>query len=262
MDVSHTVFCSKSRIRVVHSTEVSDVRRRADTSFYYDIPSNIITVGSGNVIAVRSENLGKNSRWYSGAGIFRHVWLYTLPSTHINIWGASVRTFAIKTAGDSVTASVEVNVTVSNKGVAPSKAAVSVHLLDKTGAARGTSAQSGSVAVPVNSTNTTVTITIPMKLSKREMWSTETPELFSANITLNPGADEDVLAVSFGVRTLSFTTDGFFLNGKSTKLRGGAMHNDNGPLGSATIDRAEERRIQILKGNGCEFATRCLNCLQ
>ena len=88
---------------------------------------------------------------------------------------------------------------------------------------------------------------VPMQLKRSELWSVDTPTLFGANITLNSGADEDTVTESFGVRTLSFTTKGFLLNGVATKLRGGAMHHDNGPLGSAAIDRAEERRIQILR---------------
>ena len=181
--------------------------------------------------------------------------MYKLPTTHIAVWGASVRPHGITMAGGSVTATVEVNVTVVNAAGAPSKAAVHVQLVDKHGAARGASAQSGSATtIPANSSNVTVTVSVPMQLKRSELWSVDTPTLFSANITLNSGADEDTVTESFGVRTLSFTTNGFLLNSVPTKLRGGAMHHDNGPLGSAAIDRAEERRIQILRGNGCAHA--------
>lgn len=229
------------------------------TSFYYIMPSDVLIVGSSNVVAVRTENVGKNSRWYSGSGIFRHVHLYTLPRTFIGVWGTSVRPFDVKTTGGSaVSASIEVNVTATNTRTAPTTATVSVQLLDENGVARGPSAQSNTVAVPANSSNTTITIIAPMTLAKGEMWSTETPTLFSANVTLKSGDDEDTVTEKFGVRTLSFTTAGFFLNNVSTKLRGGAIHHDNGPLGSAAIDRAEERRIEILQRNGYNAYVPCL----
>ena len=90
-----------------------------------------------------------------------------------------------------------------------------------------------------------------------KIWDIDSTHMYSVKVELSPekgappGATQDVEVVPFGIRTISFTADGGFeLNGKQVLLQGGCVHHDNGPLGSATIGRAEERRVENLKNIG------------
>ena len=98
--------------------------------------------------------------------------------------------------------------------------------------------------------NHEIPLTITVK--KPRLWSTDTPELYIANISLWKNKEKkDELSIPFGIRTIHFSTGkGFELNGVPMKLKGGCVHHDNGLLGSAAFDRAEERKIQLLKQNG------------
>jgi beta-galactosidase len=84
------------------------------------------------------------------------------------------------------------------------------------------------------------------------LWSVENPYLYKARLTLQQdGKIVDEYSQKFGVRSIKFDAEtGFTLNGKTVKLKGGCIHHDNGPLGSVAIDRAEERKIELLKQNG------------
>ena len=95
-------------------------------------------------------------------------------------------------------------------------------------------------------------------LKKPELWSVDTPVLYTAEVSLSSdGKEYDKISVPFGIRTLSFSAEkGFLLNGKSMKLKGGCVHHDNGLLGAAAIDRAEERKVELMKANGYN-AVRC-----
>ena len=89
-------------------------------------------------------------------------------------------------------------------------------------------------------------------MSKPFLWSPEIPYLYKARIDIvQNNRLIDRQTVNFGIRSIEFTAEkGFLLNGKQIKMKGGCMHHDNGLLGSATYDRAEERRVQIMKANG------------
>jgi beta-galactosidase len=97
-----------------------------------------------------------------------------------------------------------------------------------------------------------VSISQTVSVSHPQLWSPESPYLYHAETDILQGEKNiDHIVTDFGIRSISITADkGFLLNGKSIKLRGGCMHHDNGPLGSATIDRAEERRVELLKKFG------------
>ena len=96
-----------------------------------------------------------------------------------------------------------------------------------------------------------VNVTQKFSLTGVNMWSIDAPHLYTASVSVTSQGTMDGTNVSFGVRTVSFdSTHGLLLNGKSVKLKGGCVHHDNGPLGAKTIDRSEERRVEVLKANG------------
>lgn len=198
--------------------------------------------GGENVIAVRVANLGQNSRWYSGSGIYRHVWLtYTNP-VHIAPWGIYVTT----PAASATSADIRIQTTVLNNLQQQQHVTVTANIFSPTGK-KIASAKSNLTVDANNNTPVTQQLTIVSP----QLWSPETPTLYTTQVVIS---DEyggiDSVSTKTGVRTIAFTTNGFMLNGKRVILKGGCVHHDNGPLGAAAFDIAEERKLQILKANG------------
>jgi beta-galactosidase len=213
------------------------------TAFYYDISNFLNSAGKPNVIAVKVKNEGKNSRWYSGSGIYRHVWLIQKQAVCIAQNGICVNTERISENNAVVKISSEVE---NNSG----KSTVSkllINIIDPDGKTVQTvESQPKTIASGSEEFIQSISISDP------KLWSVETPGLYTAEIKLiADGVVSDKVSTIFGVRTIHFDAKtGFTLNGKKILLKGGCMHHDNGFLGSATIDRAEERRVQLMKTYG------------
>ena len=212
------------------------------TSFSYDLTPYLLPPGKANVIAVQVKNEGVNSRWYSGSGIYRHVWLTTVNPLHIDLWSTYITTPSV--TDRQATVSVETTIRTKS-GKAPFT--VLTRLYDPAGKLAGTDEQS-ITAISDNVTHLTQTISVANPVR----WSVDKPALYMATVQILQGGKRvDELTTSFGIRTISFDTKtGFTLNGESLKLRGGCIHHDNGPLGTAAIDRAETRKIELLKQQG------------
>ncbi|MEJ7676123.1 MAG: sugar-binding domain-containing protein [Chitinophagaceae bacterium] len=218
------------------------------TSFYYDITNNI-KLGTDNVIAVEVKNEGQNSRWYSGSGIYRHVWLKTVEPVHVVHWGTYITTPLVS----ATSAQVIIKTKVLNESTQTANVSLITKIVNAAGAgiAKAESKQAISAKDTVEF-NQTITVENP------QLWSCETPVQYKAvaEIYLDgklAGREENY----FGIRTISFdVVKGFQLNGKTVKLKGGCFHNDNGPLGSKAYDRAEERKVALLKASGYN-AIRC-----
>ncbi len=212
------------------------------TSFYYDLTPFLLPPGQSNIIAVQVKNEGRNSRWYSGSGIYRHVWLTTVAPLHIDTWGTYITTPSV--AGDA--ASVAVETTVQNSS---NKAPFTVltELYSPSGKLAGKDEQ---IIAASGDSNTDVKQTIAV--SNPQLWSLEEPALYRAKVKIiQDGKLIDEITTPFGIRTIHFDAQtGFTLNGKSIKLHGGCIHHDNGPLGTAAIDRAEVRKIELLRQQG------------
>ena len=213
------------------------------TAFDYDISSYLNPSGKPNVIAVKVKNEGQNSRWYSGSGIYRHVWLIQKQAVSIVQNGICVNTERIADNNAIVNISSEVE-NKSGKSTAPK---LLINILDSD----GKTVQTVESQIKTISTGSEVfaqSITIP----EPKLWSVETPNLYTAIIQVIDGGNvSDEVRTIFGVRTIHFDAKtGFMLNGKKVLLKGGCLHQDNGFLGSATIDRAEERRVQLMKAYG------------
>lgn len=213
------------------------------TPFYYDLTPYLLPIGKVNTIVVQVKNEGVNSRWYSGSGIYRNVKLTFVNPVHINQWGVYVTTPKVT----KESAQIDIVSTVINTTKATVSALIKIDLLDAKGNIAAKS--SASVIIPGGEKRDSKQLVI---IKKPKLWSGQTPDLYQAKVTiLVDGNEQDQTTTAFGIREIKIDAkNGLLINGVSVKLKGGCIHNDNGPLGSVTIERAEERKIELLKANG------------
>jgi beta-galactosidase len=213
------------------------------SSFSYEL-SPYLDYGKENVIAVRVDNSQQvNCRWYSGSGIYRHVWMITTDPVHVAHWGVSIATPEVS----SKKATVQLTTLIKNETAVSQSVVLKTQLWDANSKSAGNSQM--KVELPANSQKD-ITQTIPVAYPA--LWTPETPNLYQAQIQLIKEKQIiDDTKTPFGIRSIKYTAEnGFQLNGKTVKLNGGCVHHDNGFLGAAAFDRAEERRIELLKAAG------------
>jgi beta-galactosidase len=217
--------------------------------FWFDITGYLNPAGEPNVIAVKVENINKTARWYSGSGIYRNVHLILTNPLHVGVWGVKVNTPKI----NANSAVVDVAVTIQNDSRVAQRPKIKIKILKSDGknvadAETTQTLESGTENVISNE----------LQVKNPELWSLESPTLYNALVEVYNGNElVDQYRQSFGIRSIEFSAEkGFLLNGKSVLLKGGSLHQDNGLLGSKAINRAEERRVEIMKANGFN-AIRC-----
>jgi beta-galactosidase len=218
------------------------------STFWFDI-TPYVEFGQKNVMVVEVKNIGSNSRWYSGSGIFRPVSLRIMDKIHISHWGTAVR---IKKASSSL-AEVNVITKVTNK----SDKDVTASLLSVIKDDKGRVVASTQSKLKIRKISETQ-ITDIINLKKPQLWSIEIPYLYTLiqNVTV-AGELVDQRETTFGIRTITYNAkEGFLLNDKPVLLKGSCMHHDNYMLGSAAFSRAEERRVELTKAAGYN-AIRC-----
>ena len=211
--------------------------------FYFDITKFLRPAGEKNVIAVKVCNEGRNSRWYSGSGIYRHVHLIRTNSIHIAQNGVFVTTENIT----NDTAVIKVSSTLENQ----SKAGADIKLSMAVYSPAGEMVQSAETPL-INVAEGKYEFVQNIMVDKPFLWSLNSPNLYKIEVAVwANGKETDKVTASFGIRTIEFNAQkGFLLNGESVLLKGGCLHHDNGFLGSATIDRAVERKVELLKAYG------------
>lgn len=196
-----------------------------------------------NTLAVRVDNSKQlNSRWYSGSGIYRNVWLRVSDPVHFEPWSLAVTTpevsadkarmvYTVKLVNDDATTrAVELQTTLAAPGQGQAGRQQN----------RCQLAPGGSKVV-----------TQEMTVNKPELWSPDSPKLYHLEVSLSAGGAADAIEADCGIRTISVSAEkGFQLNGRTIKLDGGCIHHDNGCLGAAALDRAEVRRVELLKAAG------------
>lgn len=197
-----------------------------------------------NIIAVSVDNSKqKNSRWYSGSGIYRHVWLIATDDVHFKHWGTFITTPQVNKEQASVSVATE----ITNDGQTDKDVIVGIEVLDGKGTEKGGAEKTISIkkgeTVKVEQT---IDITGPM------LWSPDSPSLYTAKLTISENKNVlDQTTETFGIRTIEYSAEnGFVLNGKPLELNGGCLHHDNGILGAAAYDRAEVRKAQLMKEAG------------
>ncbi len=191
-----------------------------------------------NLVAVLASNKPLSTRWYPGAGIYRHVWLEKTEPVHLAHWGVFVTTPKIS----EKEAVVNVRTTVDNTGTKPVVLTVRQQV-------------EGVKATPVElklEPGASREVEQEIHLPEPKLWSCETPHLYTMHTTVEQeGRTIDSSDTSFGVRTIEWKPEGFFLNGKRVQLNGVCEHHDLGPLGAAFYERGFERKIEILRRMGC-----------
>jgi beta-galactosidase len=214
------------------------------STFEYELTPYLNFGAKPNVIAVKIDNSQQpNSRWYSGSGIYRNVWLTTLDPVHVEHWGTYVTTPQV----NSQSATVVLKTQVQNG----SKSAVPVNLTTIIQDANGKEvARHTEKDVAAKDQHATVSQTL--KVSSPVLWSDERPYVYKVVSQLDQGGRiVDRYDTPLGIRTFKFdVAKGFFLNGKSLKIRGVCDHHDLGSLGAAVNTRAIERQLEMLKAMG------------
>ena len=213
-------------------------------SFCYDI-TPYLKWNEKNVIAVRVDNSEQpNSRWYSGCGIYRNVWLTKTNPVHVDEWGTYVTTSEISNNN----ATLNIVTTVQNSGNNNETVTLKSILNDMDGSIVAETESSVSVVAGQKSD-----ISHTLNISSPELWDIENPYLYSlVTEVIKDGKCIDRYTTTTGVRDFKFDAEkGFILNGKQTKINGVCMHHDLGCLGAAVNTRAIERQLQILKEMGC-----------
>lgn len=192
------------------------------TNFYVDLTEKL-RAGEENTLEVIARNADQpNSRWYTGAGIYRPVTLWTADEKHIKLGGVKIRTLSLDP--------MQMEVQVETQGAGT----VEVSVLD------------GERELACVKQESSGEITFTLTLNGAKPWSPESPQLYTCKVKF--GTDEAV--ETFGLRTLSWGKSGLLLNGKRIILRGACIHHDNGVLGACCYEDAEWRKIRILKENG------------
>lgn len=200
--------------------------------------------GEINKLKIAIKNgTGMNSRWYSGAGIYRNVNLYVTDYTYIQLDGVKISTPSI----DPDVAEVLVNTSVVSEDRGYRELRILTELYD----AGGNKLAWDSTPVTIG-TMETLLVRQRMYVDDPRLWSLEDPNLYYCETKLI--SDDRVLDETrnhFGIRKLQFDTKyGFRLNGTPIKLRGGCFHHDNGVIGACAFDRAEERKVELHKAAG------------
>lgn len=214
------------------------------SSFQYELTPYLKFGNKKNVLAVRCDVQQPCSRWYSGAGIYRHVRLMITDSIHIAQWGTYITTPEV--SENEATVCIETK--IQNQSNTVRQVTIETVIVDDNG--REVGKNSSIKNVKADSVSIFKHL---LKVPKPKLWSLEKPCLYRAEskvIVNNKTVDSGV--TPFGIRTFEFTTDkGFFLNGKHVSINGVCLHHDLGCLGSAVHARAIERQLEIMKSMGC-----------
>ena len=219
------------------------VRPYGYISFRYEL-TKYLKLDADNVIAVRVDNSEQpNSRWYSGCGIYRNVWLTITDSVHVDLWGTYVTTPEVSREK----ATVNVATTVKNDNNSPADVKI-ITIVENASGKKITEVQS-TLKLENGKTNISEQ---QLNLNNPVLWTLENPYLYNVVTRLYVGNKlKDEYTTPLGIRTFSFDAEkGFFLNEVPTKIKGVCMHHDLGCLGAAVNTRAIERQLQIMKEMG------------
>jgi beta-galactosidase len=212
-------------------------------SFQYDLTPHLIYGSNKNLIAVKADNSQQpNSRWYSGSGIYRNVWLTTLDPVHIEHWGTYWTTPEVNSQSATVVIKTKVNNSSQNKA----QVNLTTIIQDASGRVVARGIEKGANA------EAHVEVSQTFKVSSPSLWSDERPYLYKIVSQLEQGGRiVDRYETPLGIRTFRFDINkGFFLNDKPVKIRGVCNHHDLGSLGAAVNTRAIERQLEMLKEMG------------
>ncbi len=222
------------------------------TPFTVDL-TPYLQFGAPNILRVLVDNAAQlNSRWYSGSGIYRPVWLIVAQPVHLAQYGLYVTTPQVS----AERAVVHLQAAVENESGQAQNVTLRASLFAPGG--EKAAVASADLALDAGPRPAPQLVSLDFTLDQPQLWQLEAPRLYRLEAELwAEGRRLDSAATTLGIRSLEFTAEkGFLLNGQPLKLKGGCVHHDNGPLGSASYPRAEERKVEVLKASGFN-AIRC-----
>jgi hypothetical protein len=212
--------------------------------FYYDLSKHLNKDGKENTITVKIDHSRfADSRWYTGAGIYRNVTLIKVNKLHIPVWGTFITTPKVST--EEATVSIKTN--IQNDFSETKKATIEVSILDNNNTV--VSKETKEISIEGNSKKE---IDQNIKVNTPKLWDVDTPNLYTSVIKVkSEGIILNEYKTIFGIRSIKFDTNkGFFLNGKNMKIKGVCIHHDAGLVGTAIPKGVLKRRLQILKDGG------------
>ncbi len=215
------------------------------SSFSYDLTPYLRYGDDGNVIAVKVDNSQQpNSRWYSGSGIYRNVWLVKTEKIAVDHWGTFVTTPEVSSGAALLRVATQVKNSTGNS----TEIRLKTRVYDPENR-RVASADTDMIEISGDGT----AVTQEMKIRKPRLWSVEEPDLYRVVTEVWSGQKlTDRYETTTGIRSFTFDNEkGFILNDKPVKILGVCNHHDLGCLGAAVNTRAIERQLQILKEMGC-----------
>lgn len=210
------------------------------SSFLVDITERL-HFDKENVLMVNANNTAvPNTRWYSGAGIYRHVWIRVGGEVSLVPWGVQITTPMVSSYSSVVSLCAE----LSNRAKDKALATIMFKVLD----AKGREVAHSQTDVAIDAEGSSIA-SAELTVAPASLWSVEEPNLYTLQTTVSiDGKKSDSEETVFGIRKVEVDAEqGFRLNGLPMKLKGGCVHHDNGLLGSASFDRAEERKVELLK---------------
>lgn len=215
------------------------------SSFRYELTPYLYYGDKENILAVKVDNSQQpNSRWYSGSGIYRNVWLVATNKIYVDHWGTFITTPEVT----EEFAKVSIEIKVRNATEQDQKVVVKTRVFNKV------KAKIAEMETPVLALKDSITeVNQELTVKNPDLWSIENPNLYKAVTTIeyNNKVCDDYTS-TFGIRTFYFdVAKGFFLNGKRLKIYGVCNHHDLGCLGAAVNKRAIDRQLEILKNMGC-----------
>lgn len=218
-------------------------------SFRMDL-TPFVKYGQKNIVAVRLDTEKWDSRWYPGAGIYRHVWLIKTAPVHVAHWGTYITTPTVTDAS----AQIKMEVSIDNKDKTPVTAYVQTKIYELTA-----TNQLGAYVSEFTKTQLkiesgkTEKLTTTAQINKPKRWDIVSPNRYIAQTkVIIDGKTVDTYNSVFGVRTIEFTArNGFLLNGRRVEIQGTCNHHDLGALGAAMNTSALRRQLTLLKDMGC-----------
>lgn len=233
-----------NRSKVFVNGNLLGYRPNGYASFMYDA-TPYINFGKTNTIEVQvNHSQSADSRWYTGSGIYRNVWMIVANPTHIEQWG----TYASTKTANKQRATIRYSINIENGANRLEKLQVVNQLIAPNG--KQISQTKNSTTIQPQKRGR---IECEFNVKQPQLWSFETPKLYSIRTTIySNGQAIDSATTQTGIRIISFDPNrGIFLNGVNTKIKGVCLHHDAGVLGSTVPREVWEDRLQTLKSIGC-----------
>jgi len=207
--------------------------------FRFDL-TDFANFGGKNYLVVRMDASFGDGWFYEGAGIYRHVWLTKTDPLHLGQWESYVRPSVKGTA-----AALALGTSVRNEGKQAETCRVRWQVFDVEGKAVATAESAPQSVAPDGSATFTANANVP----NPALWSPEAPNIYATVVTVEVnGKARDAERITFGIRDIKWDADkGFFLNGKSVKIKGTCNHQDHAGVGAALPDRLQWYRVGVLK---------------